>query len=277
MFLLSLSVVLISLLFFYVTFAMDPTDRLSECLENVRSIAGAVECFLHGEKKAVKTMLDCAECISNLSLRESLTSLNSRPGPKKANVSRNLVNGISADQSEQLHVQNFDLEQVWQMIHMSNEPMFQLMQSKTKKMNITDLSTMKKSTNSPIDLYVEKSRKIPGEKLKDITSNHENIPDDQEEDYEGFESDGSVSDSRKNEKANKSHSRSVVDDGFFVLDEMNRFLENEDKKFERGSKDQEDETSSSDEIDYFDDQLADSNSMDELDNAFKKSSELMSR
>lgn len=214
----------------------------------------------------------------------------------EANGSRSLA---STCPLQELFVDGFDVEQIWQEIDLQNAPLLQL--GKKDVHNITQitkkLSLLKEDnelhegnnsenglpdSDSEVDC-VEKDENNGDDDNYDFNYDDEDHGDDDDDD-DDFGSDNDFDKrktsvgSKENRKPTKSLStrKSEVDDSFFKLSDMIKFLDKEDRLFERAHKknnremenDNDDEDSDTELVDYFLDM--DSNNGDEEDDDWSK-------
>ncbi|XP_067036047.1 U3 small nucleolar ribonucleoprotein protein MPP10-like [Acropora muricata] len=203
----------------------------------------------------------------------------------EANSSRSLA---STCPLQELFVDGFDAEQIWQEIDLQNVPLLQL--GRKDVQNITQISKKLSLLKEDNKLHEENSFE---NSLPDSDSEVdcvENSGNDDNDDFSYDDDSGSDNDfyerktsmgNEENRKPTKSLStrKSEVDDSFFKLSDMIKFLDQEDRRFERAHKknnqevedDNEEEDSESELIDYFIDM--DSSNGDEEDKDWSKALE----
>lgn len=168
---------------------------------------------------------------------------------------------------QELLVDNFDDEQIWQEIELQNAPLLRVL-----KQDIQDL----KQKADQLSLLSGNSDAVKGNQLEDLDDSYHEIvgentngfeksasesdtendnvnegfsPDDQtddddddnddednEDDYDNNESNKLKISSNNSKKQNPSKKKTQVDDTFFKLSDMLQFLDKEDKRYERAHK-----------------------------------------
>ena len=203
----------------------------------------------------------------------------------EANGSRSLA---STCPLQELFVDGFDAEQIWQEIDLQNVPLLQL--GRKDVQNITQISTKLSLLKEDNKLHEENSFENGLPDSDSEVDCVENSGDDDNDDFSYDDDSGSDNDfderktsmgNEENRKPTKSLStrKSEVDDSFFKLSDMIKFLDQEDRRFERAHKknnqemedDNEEEDSESELIDYFIDM--DSSNGDEEDKDWSKALE----
>ena len=203
----------------------------------------------------------------------------------EANGSRSLA---STCPLQELFVDGFDAEQIWQEIDLQNVPLLQL--GRKDVQNITQISTKLSLLKEDNKLHEENSFENGLPDSDSEVDCVENSGDDDNDDFSYDDDSGSDNDfderktsmgNEENRKPTKSPStrKSEVDDSFFKLSDMIKFLDQEDRRFERAHKknnqemedDNEEEDSESELIDYFIDM--DSSNGDEEDKDWSKALE----
>ena len=203
----------------------------------------------------------------------------------EANGSRSLA---STCPLQELFVDGFDVEQIWQEIDLQNVPLLQL--GRKDVQNITQISKKLSLLKGDNKLHEENSFEngLPDSDSEvDCVEEGKNSGDDENDHFSYDDDFGSDDDfderktsmgNEENKKRTKSLStrKSEVDDSFFKLSDMTKFLDQEDRRFERAHKknnqemedDNEEEDSESELIDYFIDM--DSSNGDEEDDDWSK-------
>ena len=179
---------------------------------------------------------------------------------------------------EELIVDNFDDEQIWQEIELQNEPVLKKLRSNVRiLMKLSNSVTFLKqaipddnnSSSNEEDWRFSESEMEVEEKSDDnklegsgtnLESNQKTFSDNIEE-KRGKRSSEQTNDKSKQKRVQpKAKQSSVVDDQFFKLSEMEEFLNQEDRRFELAQRkkeksdkdDEKDESDESDEsVDYF--------------------------
>lgn len=124
----------------------------------------------------------------------------------------------------ELIIDNFDLEQIWQQIELQNEEVLDK--------NILHVSQILASKNLlfkkieiPESGEVETNDEQPEADQLEV---HENLEEESENVSSGSENNEVQSDFSENEKPRKTRKKSIVDDDFFKLEEMEEFLNKEE-------------------------------------------------
>jgi U3 small nucleolar RNA-associated protein MPP10 len=163
----------------------------------------------------------------------------------------------------ELYIENFDVEQVWQQIQLQNEPFLQSMVKEVANIVV-------KSHDLSLNIVKEKLiDSIDSQNNFQINQNLDSIKKSKNKAIR--KSDHSVNNNNLNsiQKINKFVNKSGVDDMFFKLSELETFLNNEDLKEEKirsGVIDNNDEESG-DEIDYFADDSSESGDEQHFDDS----------
>ena len=175
---------------------------------------------------------------------------------KDESLSGRVVDGCPLDE---LETEDFDLEQLWQQIQLQNDCL--LTQSSHKLHQLLKKQTGIRLNDNNLEMEED------FEKLINTVKRSEAICEDELEDSNivdcGFSTNdrghGNLSDDVRPERKSKSNNtikRSVVDDDFFKLAEMEKFLEMEEKREEANGGDghnNNDDNDSVDDVDLFTD------------------------
>ena len=252
---------------------MDEISKLTESISKVKDCSDNVESFLDGSQKIIDTLINTTKVIADFSKHCRKSTL-----PRPSHVGEDSV--LLGDKEKELcelHVNGFDSEQIWQGIELSNEPLLQALSSKINKFckSVTEVSFLADNSKQKKARADKKNKdgrnekqpsKLASNTIKDVKSKPENdlIRGDNDEVYDESGGDDYDNSDISNEefddqmddvkgKATKNPvKKSVVDDEFFVLEEMNKFLEFEDKR-EMRTADRKD--SDAEDVDYFADDL----------------------
>ena len=284
---------------------MEDSCKLEDCIQSVKNCSDSVESFLDGSQLMIDSIIYSTKVLADFAKHCRMY-----PRPTHVGGHSSLLGDKERDVCE-LFVNGFDSEQIWQGIEISNEPLLDAFKSKVSEFGrdgngLTLLTVNDKNgsqgTKEKIDSNQQKAKKKSdglknrnkkeGFSLKTdlILKNHNqtnnNDDDDDDDDGNGEDletnSENELEDVATHQNAfkNAGKRKSIVDDEFFVLDDMHRFLDSEDKREMRKSGDN-DENASED-IDYFaeDDGMSDAESSDDelskaLDRASKSSGRLL--
>lgn len=145
----------------------------------------------------------------------------------------------------ELIVENFDLEQIWQQIELQNEEVLDK--------NILHISKVLSSKNLLFKEYEIAVDEPAIEENVDAAAEpvEENATDSESDDIE-MQSDSSESETDKSNANEKKHRKSIVDDDFFKLQEMEEFLNKEEAALNQNNLKKTDNDSDSEEsVDLF--------------------------
>lgn len=185
---------------------------------------------------------------------------------------------------DELYVNQMDEEQIWQQLEMQNNSFWEKCMVDTCRLlavNEKKLHVNIKYDNQASDKSDASENEIDQNKFeenKDESEANDSILSESEPETGESES-GNESMGLKNNFSTKKQEKSVVDDEFFSFNEMEAFLDSEDKKeLERLSgkkppKYESDDDSSDEEIDYFNE--IDSSDSEDDDEDIKKSGSMM--
>uniref|UniRef100_U5EMS2 U3 small nucleolar ribonucleoprotein protein MPP10 n=1 Tax=Corethrella appendiculata TaxID=1370023 RepID=U5EMS2_9DIPT len=151
----------------------------------------------------------------------------------------------------ELIIESLDEEQIWNQLELQNSELFNENLTKTSNLLSFDEKKYQLNYNLPENGAVSASE-------SDEKSSDQEMPSENESDKEEIIE-------KKSKKSRQSKNSSVLDDQFFKLDEMNKFLDDEDKREMRKTSGKPD--NSLIEIDYFNDnisELDDDGSDDEI-------------
>ena len=193
-------------------------EKLKSSCDNFNNLSESPVLFLSGDEKASNTFLKICTKLYALT--------------KSHNIS------VKADPLKQLHVDGFDDEQVWQQIDIFNNESVQ---------------TCSKGAAVCLNNWVELG---PIDKNDEVTSSSENDQDlsEENEQLESNASDEHQSEVEENEKVEEVFEKTEVDDDFFSLRQMEKFLESQETK-KQGDSD--------DDVDYFDELPSDDSDDDD--------------
>ncbi|ERE78248.1 U3 small nucleolar ribonucleoprotein protein MPP10 [Cricetulus griseus] len=234
-------------------------QTLERCLKEVNKATNRPECFL---------------TIQN-GLASNFTSLTK----VLYDFNKILENGrISGSPLQKLEINNFDDEQIWQQLELQNEPVLQYFQNAVSEtIEDEDLSLLPESEDqeceedaSEVEQEVESQEKLETdaeeEQLSDVAADAPKVgqrdrsstkPDprkspvfsDEDSDLDFDISKLEQQTKMQTKPPGKPREKSVVDDKFFKLSEMESFLEKVEKEEEKRPDDEEEE----EEIDFFED------------------------
>ncbi|XP_050302751.1 U3 small nucleolar ribonucleoprotein protein MPP10 [Anthonomus grandis grandis] len=166
---------------------------------------------------------------------------------------------------KRLLIDNFDLEQIWQQVELQNEDTISHALEEVSSLLVNKNNLVFKSVRE----FVDKNNKIQpndgsgdgsDESCDEIDAGEKNLDKNNKnsDGEESFDSDiediGSDNEAVEKQVPGKGSAKSIVDDDFFKLNEMEAFLENEEKP--KKKKDPNEEESDEDEegsIDFFED------------------------
>ena len=280
---------------------MDGLSKLKESMTKVKKCSDIVESFIDGSKQIIDSLIDSTKVIADFSKHaRTSNSSQTRPSSHVGDFSHLLGNGEKDICG--LHVHGFDSEQIWQEIEISNDPLLNILSSKIRQFcnNGNDLSLFahrgklnhkKASASTKIDSDQQETRLIVSKKKvrnqqSDVMSSSVLL----ERDSDSIDDGSDVCDTEHRNTTLHEHlntqskagtknpiKKSVVDDGFFVLEDMNRFLDFEDKKEMRINDGE--VSSNAEDIDYFgeDFESADDSSDDGLSQALESASKSVGR
>ena len=254
---------------------------LANCVKQISRYSDEVDCFLDGSELLYDTIINGTKIISDFS--KACAATTGVGGKRREKKSRPAF--------QELHVKGFDCEQIWQGVELNNEQQIDLLGTKVNdllnnsdgqlflvKKDVEDEHSVSRDDTQAIQSSESDFENISNREIEsDRGSNEEEI----EENYpEGEDSEEGTTKEKLSSK--KTGKKSKVDDDFFVLEDMNKFLDAEDRKEMRTSaKDGDDDLD--DGIDYFADELSDDNdeddddSDDEFDKVLNSASEAVGR
>ncbi|XP_065060004.1 U3 small nucleolar ribonucleoprotein protein MPP10-like [Rhopilema esculentum] len=261
---------------------MATVEILSECLRKINCLSEDVVTLLDGSQEIIDTVIGSTKNLADFSSsnRSGAVHVQQHEGKEQ----KGLWEGGCGP--KKFHIQGFDSEQIWQEIELGNEPILRIIGSKidsfskkgppnfaTQDKSLSKNATVKSKKLSN-KLTVQKEKKNAHDDKRKFKNNSEanDILESEEDEVRSAESlDFDHDESRGNAKTpRKIAKKSIVDDSFFVLDDMNRFLDEEDKKESRNYDIGNDEDDS-DGVDYFaEDILDDDESEDDNTDAFDK-------
>ena len=166
---------------------------------------------------------------------------------------------------QELLVENFDDEQIWQEIELQNTPLLRVLKQDvlSLKENVDQLSLLSGSSKVVRGNRLQRSDDVVSENANGFVKNaleretesdrvNEGFSDDENSDDELDDGDGDDSDDEENEndddhndsikvtsstnnnrKQKSTAKKSQVDDSFFKLSDMLQFLDKEDRRYER--------------------------------------------
>lgn len=151
----------------------------------------------------------------------------------------------------ELIVENFDLEQIWQQIELQNEEVLDRNITQISRV-LTNKNLLFKDIELPDDISEE--AEMPEEKSEESAESEEEI---EKEQIDFSESEEDVDKSTSGEALQRKERKSIVDDDFFKLEEMEEFLNKEEKALtEDNSKKADNDSDSEDSegsVDFFKD------------------------
>lgn len=139
----------------------------------------------------------------------------------------------NSDSLPELIIDNFDLEQIWQQLELQNDAIF--------KRNIGLVSKLVINPNNLL-LYNEQEITDTKEVESENENEQENIEEEIDEDEEEVE---------KIDTSKEKFKSTPMDDNFFKLEEMNKFLLSEEKKMSNSKKQFNEDSESDGSIDMF--------------------------
>lgn len=197
-----------------------------------------IVCFSFSEDnsliKGVKNSLKCSYDFTK----------SEEPPSKKSNALPELI------------VENFDLEQIWQQIELQNEEVLDRNITQTSRV-LTNKNLLFKNIELPEEDDNPEEAEMPEEEEEET--------EDEKQDFSGSgeeeEDDEEYNESSKDVDLKRKERKSVVDDDFFKLDEMEAFLNKEEKALTEDKNKKPDDESDSEEsegsVDYFKDDASD--------------------
>lgn len=266
---------------------MEGTNVLANCVKQISRYSDEVDCFLDGSEQIYDKIVIGTKLISDFS---------------KACLATTGGDGVERGEKknrpafQELHVKGFDCEQIWQGVEINNEQQIELLGTKINELlsnSDGELFLVKKDVSEMVETEsIEddeeqsilsddmEARQSSDSDLEDIPSAQiESDEDPSEDEIEIDYSEGEDSEQEKTRDSLPSKNtgkKSRVDDDFFVLEDMNKFLDAEDRKEMRTpAKDGDDDE---DDVDYFADELSDDDdSDDEFDKILNSASEAAGR
>lgn len=168
------------------------------------------------------------------------------------------IKALKSNALPKLIVKNFDIEQIWQQIELQNDTVLTRSLTNVSKLivgknrlvfNKENKNDQEEETeNDSVELNKGDSSLDENNKEEELGSDRSDSPSNIEEDLEDM-SDESEEEPPQIDKTTKS---SIVDDDFFKLDEMEQFLNSEEKKLnDPDSGNDSDENSDEESIDLF--------------------------
>ena len=229
---------------------MDEIFKLKKSITNVKECSDIIQTFLDGSEQVIDSLLNNTKVVADFSKR-ARTNHSLLTKPVHVGDLSHLLGNKEKDVCE-LHVNEFDSEQIWQGIEISNDPLLKAISSKINKFckSGSRVSLLRDEGRlNTKEVLVGKKRKHhseqQGSRRKDkheISTNHELdidlssvlMKDDGASDSESVEQSDNIFHEQQNSTSYESMKnqvkKSVIDDGFFVLEDMNRFLDFEDKR-----------------------------------------------
>ena len=178
---------------------------------------------------------------------------------------------------DQLLVDGFDAEQIWQQIDLQSQPLLSSLRRRVKQLakNPEEISQLKvplgnKAEKKEREEWEEESDGVDeeleeeddeegvekeGKELEEGTEEEDEDDEEEEEEEEGRES-GDEDDGEGEEEEN-GEGGGGIEDKFLKIDELTKFLEKEEENFENGEVDKKGEEDSDDEEDADDDEESD--------------------
>ena len=247
---------------------MAETNVLANCVQQISQYSDEVDCFLDGSERLYDTIIGGTKIISDFS--KACVATTGVVGGKRKEKSRPTF--------QELYVKGFDCEQIWQSVELNNEQQIDLLGTKVNELlNNSDgeLFLVKKDVEDEHSVSRDDTQASQSSEsyFEDISNPEiESDKDSSEEEIENNYSEDEDSEEEKTEEklsSKKTGKKSKVDDDFFVLEDMNKFLDAEDRKEMRTyAKDGDDDVD--DGIDYFADELSDDEDDDDSDDEFDK-------
>lgn len=156
---------------------------------------------------------------------------------------------------DQLLVDGFDAEQIWQQIDLQTQPLLSTLRRRVKQLveNPEEISQLKvpseggnKKEENILDEWEEESDGFDEE----LDEEEEEDEDDEVKEGEGEEEEEETED--EEEEGEDNEEGGVIEDKFFKIDELTKYLEKEEEDFENGEADregeEEDDEEESDEV-----------------------------
>lgn len=151
---------------------------------------------------------------------------------------------------DQLLVDGFDAEQIWQQIDLQTQPLLSTLRRRVKQLveNPEEISQLKvpseggnKKEEKSQDEWEEESDGFDEE----LDEEEEEDEDDEVKEGEGEEEEEETED--EEEEGEDNEEGGVIEDKFFKIDELTKYLEKEEDDFENGEADREGEEEDDDE------------------------------
>eukprot|EP00794_Sanderia_malayensis_P009479 gene9479-10469_t len=238
--------------------AMDSSKILSSCSNKFSQVSAKRDMFLTDPGTMLSVMLECTKQVSEFQ--------DSWKTPLESSDDQSLAKpGAGLSSLATLRLEKFDLEQVWQVIKLNNDFLLTSNHSKArenKRNRILGLRRKRQDDVPPSPHHVAQNFERPKSETANENPNMGLLEETESEEIDDEEMIGNENleaYEKRQKMAQKKGRQSVLDDGFFNLDEMNKFLDEEDKK-EQKKLQLEDESDDSIEDDNLDDEGSDGTS-----------------
>lgn len=152
-------------------------------------------------------------------------------GTNSAKAKKPKTTVVPSGPLQELYVDGFDLDQIWEQIQLVNEPLIAHLTKQVEKINRWDWKKLTDASEKGSNKVAVSDSDTDG--MDDSESDHDQ-EDIQDDDYFSEEEDNELNDEiKKPTKKVGGGRKTVVDDKFFKLAEMEEFLEKIEKNQQR--------------------------------------------